>query len=60
MILYHRTYYERARRILEGGLRDGTGTYMTQQTWSGVWLSDEPLDENEGARETLCWKYTLI
>jgi len=54
MILYHRTYCEPARRIiLEEGFRDGTGTYLThltQQTWSGVWLSDEPLDENEGAR----------
>jgi hypothetical protein len=49
VILYHRTYRDRARSILEGGFRDGSGTYLTQDTFSGVWLSDEPLDINEGA-----------
>jgi hypothetical protein len=49
MILYHVTTQEHAAAILEGGFRDGTGTYMTDQTLTGVFLSDRPLDENEGA-----------
>jgi hypothetical protein len=31
------------------GFRDQTGNYMTVIAWSGVWFSDVPLDENEGA-----------
>ena len=46
---YHRTSTENARAILAGGFRDGSGTYLTEQEFSGVWLSDVPLDGNEGA-----------
>ena len=28
---------------------DGVGTYLTDRVWQGVWLSDQPLDINEGA-----------
>jgi hypothetical protein len=49
-IFYHRTTDECAGLILRDGFRDGTGTYMTDQLWTGVWLSNVPLDENEGAR----------
>src|SRR5262245_19846428 len=48
MYCYHRTYH--ADEILTGGFRDGTGLYLTSQERSGVWLSDRPLDANEGAR----------
>ena len=34
-----------ARRV-----KDGTGHYLTEQLHSGVWLSNEPLDCNEGAK----------
>jgi hypothetical protein len=48
--LYHRTERDAALAILREGFRDGEGTYMTNQLWRGVWLSNEPLDGNEGAR----------
>ena len=31
------------------GFIDATGTYFTDQEFSGVWVSDVPLDANEGA-----------
>ena len=49
MILYHRTTEKAAASILAEGFKDGDGTYLTSQRWSGVWLSDQPLDINEGA-----------
>lgn len=47
MLLYHRT--NEAAAILAEGFRDGRGRYMTAVEFSGVWLSDRPLDFNEGA-----------
>jgi hypothetical protein len=49
MKLYHRTTASRAEAILRDGFKDGTGHYLTDQLHSGVWLSNEPLDCNEGA-----------
>lgn len=49
MILYHRTDPQAAENILQQGFRDSVGNYMTKNTYSGVWLSNVPLDENEGA-----------
>ena len=49
LTLYHRTSAAVAKAILREGFRDGTGTYLTHQEWTGVWLSDVPLDTNEGA-----------
>ena len=49
MILYHRTTQDAAQAILAEGFRDGTGTYLTDSLHTGVWLSDQPLDANEGA-----------
>jgi hypothetical protein len=49
MKLYHRTDNAAADAILSGGFLDGTGTYGTAKEHTGVWFSDEPLDENEGA-----------
>ena len=46
---YHRTSLAVAAAILQDGFRDHVGTYMTDQEFRGVWLSDEPLDVNEGA-----------
>ena len=31
------------------GFRDGRGTYLTSNEYTGVWLSNVPLDCNEGA-----------
>ena len=48
MRCYHRT--NQADAILEGGFRDSKGSYMTDEVHEGVFLSDRPLNENEGAR----------
>ena len=45
----HRTTRDAATRILRDGFRDTTGRYLTDREWSGVWVSDRPLDSNEGA-----------
>ncbi len=49
MILYHRTTARRAAAILRKGFRDGKGRYLTNRLWTGVWLSNVPLDAIEGA-----------
>jgi hypothetical protein len=48
--LYHRTTRQAVRRILAEGFRDGQGRYMTAAVHRGVWVADQILDENEGAR----------
>jgi hypothetical protein len=48
-ILYHVTTEEAARSILRDGFIDDRGPYMTALEHTGVWLSDRPLDINEGA-----------
>ena len=55
LILFHRTSEEAARAIVESGFRDNTGTYLTGEEFTGVWLSNRPLDANEGA-----WGHSLL
>ena len=50
MKLFHRTVPANAEKILAEGFRDSSGGFLTAQEWSGVWLSDRPLDSNEGAK----------
>ncbi len=47
MTAYHRTFHSKA--ILRDGFKDATGSYLTDRKWTGVWISDKPLDINEGA-----------
>jgi len=54
--LYHRTTRRQATAILASGFHDQRGHYGLYDaetgephTLTGVWLSDVPLDENEGA-----------
>jgi hypothetical protein len=42
-VFYHRAGRQIAEGIIESGFRDGTGTYLTGQEFTGVWLSDVPL-----------------
>jgi hypothetical protein len=51
MILFHRTTNGNAAEILRAGFRDSQGHYLTSELHLhlGVWCSDVPLDENEGA-----------
>jgi hypothetical protein len=49
MIVFHRTTQAVTEQILRSGFRDTTGRYLTNREWSGVWVSDRPLDNSEGA-----------
>jgi hypothetical protein len=49
IVLYHRTRSASAEAIQSGGFSDRTDYYMTDTLHSGVWFSDRPLDEQEGA-----------
>lgn len=48
MKLYRRTDQDPVA-VGRDGFTDRVGRYLTEQEWSGVWLSDRPLDANEGA-----------
>jgi hypothetical protein len=48
-VFFHRTNRLAADSILANGFRDSSGDYMMTDTRAGVWLSDVPLDANEGA-----------
>ena len=52
---YHCTTAEAAAAILAGGFRDGRGSYLavTDSEYSGVWISDRPLNVNDGAKGNL-------
>ncbi len=45
--LFHATSGEAATQIGRDGFEDRTGYYLTDTTWTGVWVSDVPLDEND-------------
>jgi hypothetical protein len=46
---FHQTTRAAADAIMSQGFCDGVGTYGTDREWRGVWISDMPLDSNEGA-----------
>ena len=45
---FHRTTKRAARAILRHGFKDADGSYLTNILHKGVWISDVPLDANEG------------
>ena len=50
VVLYHRTTVDGGEAILQSGFRDAKGAYgFADLELEGVWLSDRPLDCNEGA-----------
>src|SRR5262249_21233968 len=49
LTLYHCTTKSVARQILANGFRDHTARYLTDREWTGVWVSDRPLYNTEGA-----------
>jgi len=54
LLLFHRTTQAVADQILRSGFRDHTARYLTDREWTGVWVSDRPLYNSEGASgETL-------
>jgi hypothetical protein len=46
VIVYHQT--DSGEAIRQQGFQDGVGNYLTENIYSGVWVSDRPLDA-EGA-----------
>jgi hypothetical protein len=46
---WHYTTREIADVILKSGFKDAKGTYLTVNEYEGVWISDDPLDANEGS-----------
>ena len=53
MRLFHITPNENAEAILKDGFRDGKGHYLTDQEWTGVWVSTEPFDGFDASTNTL-------
>ena len=54
MLVFYRTTQAGAEQILRSGFHDHTARYLTDREWTGVWVSDRPLDNSEGASgETL-------
>ncbi len=50
MQVYHRTTETAAAAILQEGFRDHTSHYGIGELMTGVFVSNRPLDSNEGAR----------
>ena len=53
MRFFHSTSNANAEAILKEGFRDGTGHYLTDQEWTGVWVSTEPFDAYDADAKTL-------
>jgi hypothetical protein len=49
IVLFHITTSDKAAAILRDGFVDGRNENMTETELRGVFLSDRPLDANEGA-----------
>ncbi len=41
-IVFHHTSEETAQAILNGGFQNSRGSYFSNRTWTGVWLSANP------------------
>jgi hypothetical protein len=51
MRFFHRTSPDAAKKILIEGFRDSYGTYGMPMMLTGVFVSDVPLDVNEGTAD---------
>jgi hypothetical protein len=58
-VFYHRTTAEKARQILKNGFKDITSDDSRNPQSRGIWLSDKPLGDNEGAEGDTLIKVTL-
>ena len=52
-LYFHRTTEASAAAILRKGFRDTKGRFGTTLEYKGVWLSDVPVDFQEGAQGTI-------
>jgi hypothetical protein len=48
-IFYHRTNAHNAHAIIESGVRNSTGHFLNNRTWTGAWLSSIPIYSEHGA-----------
>lgn len=61
MKLYHSTSREAADAIDRDGFRDAQGTYgLIDHVLTGVYVSETPLDENEGALTGALFTFTGV
>jgi hypothetical protein len=49
--VYHGTTRPAAAAIERDGFKDTTGSYLTVNRYTGVWVSNTPLDVNDTSRE---------
>jgi hypothetical protein len=59
MRVYHVTDCEAAASIEASGFRDSTGHYLTDQEWSGVWVSNRPLNDRSGIPEAVAFEIEI-
>lgn len=50
-IFYHRTNSDNARAIMNSGFRNGSGYFLSNRIWTGVWLSSIPVDSEPGSEK---------
>lgn len=48
---FHQTTAQKAREVVRDGFRDATGKYLTEREHTGVWVSAESSDGNDGVRD---------
>ena len=48
-IFFHRTTPEDARSVIESGFKNGSGYFLSNRIWTGVWLSSVPIGSDHGA-----------
>jgi len=57
MTVYHVTSVESAEAIREHGFADATDTYLTRSEYTGIWVSDSPLNVNDmGGASDVCFE----
>jgi hypothetical protein len=59
MILFHKTTRDAAAGILREGFKDQAGYHDTGEKYSGVWVSDRPLNGKDGIDGSVLLKVDL-
>jgi len=55
MKVYHATTQDFARKICSDGFRGATGTYLTANEYTGVWVSNWPMNDGDGMGYFNAW-----
>jgi hypothetical protein len=59
MKVFHVTSKQAAAEIDRLGFRDSAGTFLTDQNFTGVFVSDEPLDVQSGMEQSVTYEIDL-